>query len=115
MIELNDERRYTPLASENYFSIRITNGYLSLSRHYGKVLGYRVNFVTIDRYRYKLLSYDVSLDLAGNYFDRFLSDDEKIIVPVEYINGAYKNRNDKNNVTEIRDSKSLSKMLNMMM
>lgn len=106
------ELRDNSLAHLDEFPVHIVNNYPNID-DYGKRLGYRIKFISRDGFRESY--YDVGLDLAKDNLDKFIIPDKRYIVPIEYINGVYRNRNDKGNINEVKDVKSLNKMLKVML
>ena len=106
------ELRDNSLVHLDEFPVHIVNNYPNIN-DYGKILGYRVKFTSLNGFR--ALCYDVSTDLAKDNLDKFTVDDIKYIVPIEYRNGVYRNRNDRDGINEIKDIKSLNKMLKIML
>lgn len=106
------ELRDNSLAHLDELSVHIVNNYPNIN-DYGKRLGYRIKFITLNGFRE--LYYDVGVDLAKDSFDKFIVHDKRYIVLIECINGIYRNRNDRGNIKEIKDIKSLSKMLKVML
>ena len=100
------------LARKDETTVHIENNYPNLD-DYGRKLGYRIRFVSRDGFRESY--YDVGLDLAKDNFDKFICPEYRSIVPMEHINGVYRNRYDRGNVKEIKDIRSLNKMLKVML
>lgn len=107
LVELNDKNSF-----HEGFPIHIVDNYPSLSM-YGKHLGYRLS--CIKRQGLADIYYDVGLDLSRGILDKFLISDIKFIVPLESVNGTYKNKNDARlDIKEIKSTKQLSKIVKLL-
>lgn len=80
---------------------------------YGQVMGYRIS--TLRRGFYNSFireNYDVDIEVAGSILDKLLPTKRKYIVPIENVDGVYRNCKDDNNVIELTSRESLESLIN---
>lgn len=80
---------------------------------YGQVKGYRISVMRRGFYdSFIRENYDVSIEVAGDVFDNLLPTKRKYIVPIENVDGSYKNCKDDDTIIELMNRESLESLIN---
>lgn len=104
--------------SEIYYLIEMTDkskseGFVTPitenSKKYGRIVGYRIKLINKS---FKNVYFDVDLSLVNGRLDKFLATDRRFIIPVESIDGFYRNKHDNRiSIKEIENEKQFQKIL----
>lgn len=99
LIELTDKSK-----SDSFITPIVEN-----IEKYRRQVGYRIKLINKS---FKNVYFDVDLSLVNGRLDKFLATDRRFIIPVESIDGFYRNRHDNRiSIKEIENEKQFQKVL----